>query len=104
MARPIRSIEVYLPLGIENQERGRSVLRVVARTHQRLSLPPEASVPTPPGGLQTPLQIAESGGRHAGFLRLRVGNAADELVHEAQTLRKRAAEHQAKIVNRIGYN
>lgn len=53
---------------------------------------------------QTPLQVAEAGGRHAGFLRLRFSKAADELLREAMTLRQRAAEHHDKIRTRIGYN
>lgn len=53
---------------------------------------------------KTPLQIAEQGGRHAGFWRQRAGKAPDELLREAQTLRQRAAEHQDKIVKRLGYN
>lgn len=53
---------------------------------------------------QTPLQIAESGGRHAGLLRQKQGKAPAELLREAQTLRQRAAEHAEKIKNRIGYN
>ena len=53
---------------------------------------------------QTPLQIAESGGKHSGFLRQRAGNSVAELQREAQTLRQRATEHIDKIANRIGYN
>jgi predicted nucleic acid-binding Zn ribbon protein len=53
---------------------------------------------------QTPLEIAEAGGRHSGFLKQRLGKTADELQHEATTLRRRAAEHSEKIANRIGYN
>jgi hypothetical protein len=53
---------------------------------------------------QTPLQVAEAGGRHSGFLRLRVRKTPDELLNEARTLRRRAAEHLDKIANRIGYN
>jgi hypothetical protein len=52
---------------------------------------------------QTPLQVAQSGGRHAGFLRQRLGRTSGELACEARTLRQRAAEHQDKIANRIGY-
>jgi hypothetical protein len=52
---------------------------------------------------QTPLQVAQSGGRHAGFLRQRLGKTSGELVREAKTLRQRAREHQDKIANRIGY-
>ena len=55
------------------------------------------------GKRQTPLQVAETGGRHSGFLRQRVGKTSGELLSEAKTLRQRAAEHQDKIVNRIGY-
>jgi hypothetical protein len=55
------------------------------------------------GKKQTPLQVAERGGRHAGFLRQRLGKTSDELLREAKTLRQRAAEHQDKITNRIGY-
>jgi hypothetical protein len=53
---------------------------------------------------QTPLQVAEAGGRHSGFLRLRASKTPDELLSEARTLRRRAGEHQDKIANRIGYN
>jgi hypothetical protein len=56
-----------------------------------------------PGG-QSPLQIAEAGGRHAGFFRLRANRAPTDLIREAQTLRRRAADHANKIRNRIGYN
>lgn len=52
---------------------------------------------------QTPLQVAEAGGRHSGFLRQRLGNTPGELLRDAKMLRKRAAEHQDKIKNRIGY-
>jgi hypothetical protein len=52
----------------------------------------------------TPLRIAEAGGRHAGFLRQRAGRSVAELQAEAGRLRRRAAEHQDKIANRIGYN
>ena len=55
------------------------------------------------GKMHTPLQVAETGGRHAGFLRQRLGKTSDELLREAKTLRQRAAEHQDKITNRIGY-
>jgi hypothetical protein len=55
------------------------------------------------GKAQTPLEVAETGGRHAGFLRQRVGKKAGELFSEAKTLRQRAAEHQSKITNRVGY-
>lgn len=63
---------------------------------------PEILVPNSSG--QTPLQIAEAGGRHSGFLRLRQGKKPSELSSEAQTLRRRAGEHADKIKNRIGYN
>jgi hypothetical protein len=53
---------------------------------------------------QTPLQVAETGGRHAGFLRQRLGKSSAELLSEAKTLRQRAAEHRDKITNRIGYS
>ena len=55
------------------------------------------------GKNQTPLQVAEGGGRHSGFLRQRIGRTSGELLSEARTLRQRAAEHQDKIANRIGY-
>lgn len=55
-------------------------------------------------GAQTPLQIAEAGGRHAGFFRLRAHRAPTELNREAQSLRRRATDHADKIRNRIGYN
>jgi hypothetical protein len=55
------------------------------------------------GKTPTPLQVAEAGGRHSGFLRQRIGKTPDELLSEARTLRRRAAEHQDKIANRIGY-
>ena len=53
---------------------------------------------------QTPLQVAEAGGRHCGFLRLRLRKTTSELLSEAQTLHRRAAEHLDKIANRTGYN
>jgi hypothetical protein len=56
------------------------------------------------GKAQTPLQVAEAGGRHSGFLRQRLGKASDELLREAKALRQRAAKHQDKITNRIGCN
>jgi len=52
---------------------------------------------------RTPLQVAEAGGRHSGFWRQRLGKPPDGLLREAKTLRQRAAEHQDKITNRIGY-
>lgn len=55
------------------------------------------------GRKQTPLEVAEAGGRHSGFLRQRLGKTSGELLGEAKTLRQRAAEHQDKITNRIGY-
>jgi hypothetical protein len=55
------------------------------------------------GKKQTPLEVAEAGGRHAGFLRQRLSKTSGELLSEAKTLRQRAAEHQHKIANRIGY-
>lgn len=55
------------------------------------------------GKKQTSLDVAEAGGRHSGFLRQRLGKTSGELLSEAKTLRQRAAEHQDKIVNRIGY-
>jgi hypothetical protein len=36
-------------------------------------------------------------------LRQRLGKTSGELLSEAKTLRQRAAEHQDKITNRIGY-
>lgn len=51
----------------------------------------------------TPLQTAEAGGRHSGFLRQRLGKSSGELLSEAKNLRRRAAEHQDKIANRSGY-
>ena len=53
---------------------------------------------------KTPLQVAEAGGRHSGFLRQRLGKTSSELLGEAKTLRRRAAEHQDKIANRVGYS
>lgn len=53
---------------------------------------------------QTPLEIAEAGGKHSGFLGQRLGKPAADLQREAQTLRQRAAEHWNKIKNRVGYN
>jgi hypothetical protein len=61
-------------------------------------------VTSPSGRPKTPLQVAEQGGRHAGFLRQRVGAPLADLLREAQSLRQRAAEHRAKIAGRIGYN
>jgi hypothetical protein len=60
-------------------------------------------VPNSGGSAQTPLQIAEAGGRHAGFLRQRLGRTPDELLRQAKALAQRAAEHLDKIANRIGY-
>ena|SRR5579871_1883193 len=53
--------------------------------------------------MPTPLEVAESGGRHAGFLSQRLRKSPDELRREAKTLRKHATEHNDKIKNRIGY-
>jgi hypothetical protein len=53
---------------------------------------------------QTPLQVAEAGGRHAGFLQQRIGKNSADLLNEAKTLRRRAGEHLEKITKRIGYN
>lgn len=61
-------------------------------------------MPNSSGPPQTPLQVAEAGGRHSGFLRQRAGKTPGELLGEARTLRQRAAEHQDKIANRIGYH
>ena len=55
-------------------------------------------------GAQSPFQVAEAGGRHAGFLRLRANRAAADLNRDAQGLRRRAADHLDKIRNRIRYN
>jgi hypothetical protein len=55
------------------------------------------------GKKPTPLQVAETGGRHSGFFQQRLGKTSGELLSEAKTLRRRAAEHQDKITNRIGY-
>ena len=52
---------------------------------------------------QAPLEVAEAGGRHSGFLRQQLGKTSGELRSEAKTLRQGAAEHQDKITNRIGY-
>jgi hypothetical protein len=54
--------------------------------------------------LPTPLEIAEAGGKHSGFLSLRLNRSISELQREAAALRRRAAEHREKIENRIGYN
>lgn len=64
----------------------------------------DARMLVPNASGQTPFQIAESGGRHAGFLRQRRGKIPTELQREAQTLRQRATEHEEKIKNRIGYH
>jgi hypothetical protein len=61
-------------------------------------------VNSPGGPPKTPLQVAEQGGRHSGFLRQRVGTPPADLLREAQSLRQRAAEHRDKIARRIGYN
>lgn len=53
--------------------------------------------------MPTPLQVAEAGGCHSGFLRQRIHRTADALLREARTLCQRAAEHDGKIKNRIGY-
>jgi len=56
------------------------------------------------GKAQTPLQVAEAGGRHSGFLTQRLSKASVELQREAKTLLRRAAEHRDKIANRVGYS
>ena len=48
-------------------------------------------------------QVAEQGGKHAGYLKNRLGQSSESLLSEAKTLRQRAAEHQAKIAKRIGF-
>jgi hypothetical protein len=53
--------------------------------------------------MPTPLEVAEAGGRHSGFLRQLLGKTPGQLVREAATLRQRAVEHSDKITNRIGY-
>ncbi len=55
------------------------------------------------GKAQTPLRLAEAGGRHSGFLTQRLGKTSGELLSEAKTLRRRASEHRDKITNRVGY-
>lgn len=52
----------------------------------------------------TALEIAETGGRHSGFLNQRLGKNAVELSRQAQNLRRRASEHRDRIVNRVGYH
>lgn len=52
----------------------------------------------------TPLEIAEAGGKHSGFLSRRLDRSVPELRREAAALRRRADEHREKIENRIGYN
>ena len=63
---------------------------------------------TSEGGLlngkgQTPLHVAETGGRHAGFLRQRLGRTSAELLSEAKTLRqaRRRASGQDHEPNRL---
>ena len=48
-------------------------------------------------------QVAADGGRHAGFLKNRLGRSSESLLSEAKTLRQRATEHQVKINKRIGF-
>jgi hypothetical protein len=45
------------------------------------------------------LEIAEAGGRHAGFLRNYQGKPPDELRRGIDSLRKQIAEHKDKIAN-----
>jgi hypothetical protein len=52
----------------------------------------------------SPLEIARSGGKHAGFLKLRQKKDRASLATEAARLRRRAAEHAEKIADRISYN
>lgn len=46
-----------------------------------------------------PLQIAEEGGRHAGFLKTYAGKSPVELQKGIASLEKQIAEHQTKIAN-----
>jgi hypothetical protein len=48
---------------------------------------------------KTALQIAEEGGRHAGFLKNYTGKSPAELQKGIASLEKQIAEHQAKIAN-----
>jgi len=48
---------------------------------------------------KTALQVAQEGGRHAGFLRNYVGKSSTELRRAISSYEKRIAEHQAKIAN-----
>ncbi|MBI1930086.1 hypothetical protein HYR99_38285 [Candidatus Poribacteria bacterium] len=54
--------------------------------------------------VRSPLSVAQAGGRHAGFLAQRLGRSPQQLLREARGLRARATEHQAKIINREGFN
>ena len=71
---------------------------------QRIELPPYLFSTAPGAGATppTPYQVAQGGGRHAGFLNQRLGKTPAELRSEAQNLRQRAIEHQEKIDKRIG--
>ena len=48
---------------------------------------------------KTALQIAQAGGRHAGFLKNYAGKSPAELRRAMTSLQKQIAEHQAKIAN-----
>jgi hypothetical protein len=45
------------------------------------------------------LEVAEAGGRHAGFLRNYQGKPPDELRRGIDSLKKQIAEHKDKIAN-----
>lgn len=45
------------------------------------------------------LQVAQEGGRHAGFLKNYVGKSPAELQKGITSLQKQIAEHQGKIAN-----
>jgi len=50
-------------------------------------------------GTKSPLQIAEDGGRHAGFLKNYAEKSPAELQKAIASMKQQIAEHQAKIAN-----
>ena len=48
---------------------------------------------------KTPFQIAQEGGKHAGFLKNYIGRPASELSRGISSLEKEIIEHQTKIAN-----
>ena len=48
---------------------------------------------------KTPIEIAEEGGRHSGFLKNYLNKPPEELQNGIQSLDKQIAEHQAKLAD-----